>query len=308
MRRREKFHFSNLQIDLVYDLLRKTSGIDRRMIRHLAATLGLLFALSACATSSSSDDVPEDNVLAPLAPPEEVFVPSVPGAEPGYWFVGEQFSGQMSYIETPAGVEILYTHHLAGAPELIGELDPASDWLSNGQREFSGTSDRGVKIDIAMTFEPCEVRGRNHARSVDVRLGRLRYSGCATETGPFPAWSDGLYEFLPAIDACLAAGTSSTLPILHARYERGQTLIRARFGEAGDLWECAVRDGAARWYELGDSSFMPLDQDSVIYVVGRRPRDLDGCYHWETVLNDRGRAIGALGEDACGMTSPPPQS
>ena len=283
------------------------------MTKQFAFAAMIMAMVSACASvepspQSQTQAEPPQGLLAPLGPPVEVFVPTVPGAEPGYWIIGEQFSGQISYEDGPGGVEILYAHTRVGAPELIGDLSPASNWMSSGRRVFSGVSDTGVGISIAMTFQPCQMRGRTHARRASISIGNDRYQGCVTETGPFPAWSESLTSMQSSINACLSAATSPNVPIVHARSELGRDLIRARFGADEALYECAVERGVARWYALDAGAFTPNGQDRTVYVAGRRPASLDGCYAWENVLDASGRQIGALGEDACGVSVAPGRS
>lgn len=276
-------------------------------MRWFGAGLLALWA-TGCATTPQPEPV-NPNLLAPLGPPEEVFVPSVPTAEPGFWLIGEQFSGQISFEPAPSGALILYRHTLAGAPELVGELTPDPAWMSDGQRRFEGVSDRGVEIEIEMRFQPCHMRGRDHVRQVNVRLGRLSYSGCTSETGPFLTWSENWAFVRPGIEACLAEPPAREPgQVLHARTEAGLTIVRARFGDPNARYECIFGEGRTRWRALDRRIAPSRGEGEVVFAPGRRPRDSEGCYNWETVRDGQGRVIGALGEDACGFGAAPPGS
>jgi len=232
---------------------------------------------------------------------------SAGSSAPGYVLAGAAFAGLIEFDEQDGRPVILYRHAVDGAPALVAELDPERSWLSDGVRRFEGVSDRGVPVEVELVSGVCRANGRDHARFVQVRAGRLSYEGCAREVGPRVRWSEALPRYLEPIEACLDASRSSAMAsllasgpprVVHARVEAGAPVIRFKFGETG-RWDCRTGDVRPRWNVVAaDAPDQPGEADPV-YAPGRPPAAGDGCYLWEHVRGTDGAVIGALGDDVC---------
>ncbi|MGJ3232911.1 MAG: hypothetical protein ACFE0P_14070 [Oceanicaulis sp.] len=287
-------------------------------IRHLirfAAVCGAV-SLAACTAVAppSTPDIGQGFTASVPATAGAASAATAASALPGYALAGAAFSGLIEFDEQAGRPLILYQHAVEGAPNLVAELDPAENWLSDGVRRFEGVSDRGVPVTVELVSGQCEAGGRTYARFARVFAGRLSYEGCARETGPHVAWSENLPRFAAPIEACLADSRSSAVAtlraagparVLHARTEAGAPVIRFQFGETG-RWDCRSGDPRPQWRVVADAAPVLPGEGDPVFAPGRAPNAGEGCYLWEHVRGADGAVIGALGEDVCGAGAPPP--
>lgn len=270
------------------------------------AAFGGVLLLTACTTGAPPPDMAQGFEAGSAA--TTASTGSAGASAPGYVLAGAAFSGLIEFDEQDGRPVILYRHAVDGAPSLVAELDPERSWLSDGVRRFEGVSDRGVPVEVELVSGVCRAGGREHARFVQVRAGRLSYEGCAREVGPSVRWSEALPRYLEPIEACLDASRSSAMAslraagparVIHARGEAGAPVIRFQFGETG-RWDCSAGGARPQWSVVAaDAPGQPGEADPV-YAPGNPPAAGDGCYLWEHVRGEDGAVIGALGDDVCG--------
>ncbi|MCP2670839.1 hypothetical protein NHF40_07860 [Maricaulaceae bacterium EIL42A08] len=266
----------------------------------IAAVIASLAA--ACSATTTSSPTAGFEAAAPAAA-------SAPQAMPqaaGYQISGDTFAGDLAFEAQGARVVATYRHAVDGAEMLIAEMDIDQAFLVDGVRRFEGLSDRGVEMMIEMVAGPCAVGGRTYPRFVTVIAGRLMYEGCAREVGPAVTWAEDLPRYLPAIAACEAAGSQSSMAfarrgegaVIHARTDGDTALVRYEYGQSG-RWECAFERGRASWSIVNESAPALADEGVVRFIPGRVPAAGEGCYLYERVERADGSIIGALAHDVC---------
>ncbi|MFP4519093.1 MAG: hypothetical protein ACLFQ5_06535 [Oceanicaulis sp.] len=284
------------------------------------AALGGVLTLAACSAGGpgAAPNVSQGFTAAPAAAASTAGTASnaAVSAAPGYALAGASFSGLIEFEDQAGRPLILYQHAVDGAPNLVAELDPARNWLSDGVRRFEGVSDRGVPVSVELVSGACRANGRTYARFARVQAGRLSYEGCARETGPSVRWSEQLPRYAEPIAACLDAARQTAMAtvraagparILHARNEAGAPVIRFQFGETG-RWDCRAEPRRPQWRVVADAAPALPGEGDPVYAPGAPPEAGEGCYLWEQVRGPDGGVIGALGEDVCasGTGAPPP--
>ena len=273
------------------------------MTRLRLAVSGSIGALAAaCASPGAPLNSAFNTGAASVLAPSQSAAPSLSG----FQINGATFAGDLIFTDRGGRAMATYRHAVDGADTLIAEMNLDEGWLVDGARLFEGVSDEGVPISVELVSGPCEVNGRQHARFARIEAGRLSYEGCARETGPMVSWTEALPLLLPAVAACEAEASRSSIAfvrrgggaVIHAREAGGAAVLRYRFGDSG-RWECTVRADRARWSILPDHSAPQVGEGFPIFIPGRMPSAGEGCYLYERVESEDGELIGAIGHDAC---------
>lgn len=230
----------------------------------------------------------------------------------GYRLVGDGFSSELVFEDEAGEARAAIRHHVPGADPVLGELRFGEPWLADGAHEFSGRSDTGLPLDIVLEPGPCEAGGASYGYFARVQAGRLTYSGCASETGPYRRWSNGLGDYLDAISACQSgartsavmhfAGSGSRM-VIHARAEGPARVVRYEFPGSG-RFDCRVEYGQVQWRPVdGESPVLASERDPV-FLPGVWPEAGEGCMLYARVRDSGGGLIGALGYDVCTAAGP----
>jgi len=277
---------------------------QRKFSLLIAGAAALL--VSACATTPAPMAAP--SLSTDLNPMASTLSAGGAPAAAGYMLSGSQFAGDLRFVDADGHqARAMYAHAVDGGPTVHAELRPDRNWLSDGVRRFTGQSDRGVPITLELEAGPCHLGGRTFGRFVAVFTGRLAYEGCAEETGPQVSWSENLPQYLPMIDACMAATQTSSMAfvrgagrmqVLHVHNQSDAPVVRMRFGDSG-RWDCMLDGARASWRVVSDTAPERPSEADPVYFPGVMPDTGEACYVFERVRDDAGETLGALGYDAC---------
>lgn len=283
-----------------------------RITRHLTIGLGAL-ALSACA------GLPE-TALAP--PPMEAgfaanrAVPRAPEIRSGYVLAGADFDGELVFEDSGGVPGAALRHSVRGADPLYAELSFDEPFLDGGVHAFSGETATGLPVDLVLEHGPCRSGGRDWGYFATLHAGRLRYEGCAGETGPVLRWTNDLAHFLPAVEACQAHARTSALmhfagsgrrEIVHVRREGDADVVRYAFPGSG-RFDCRLRAGQVQWRPVNADSPVEPGEGDPVFLPGHMPEAGDDCRLYARVRDGEGGLIGSLGYDVCtavGAAEPP---
>lgn len=230
------------------------------------------------------------------------------GAEPaGYRLAGDGFSADLVFEDAGGEPRAGLRHTVAGADPLIGELRFAEPWLADGAHAFNGESDEGLPLDLVLEPGPCRAGGAMYGYFATLQAGRLSYSGCASETGPYRRWSNGLGEHLDAISQCQSAARTSAVMhfagsgsrvVIHARGEGADRVVRYEFPGSG-RFDCRVASGRVQWRPVADEAPPLVSERDPVFLPGVWPEAGEGCMLYARVRDSQGGLIGALGYDVC---------
>ena len=290
----------------------------RRILVRFAGLFGLVLLVSACSQTLAPPPAPMAGFSAPadsrtMAPTPSLAPSDRPDAGPvsGYEIDGAGFYGDLHFLEAHGSVHAVYAHAVEGNVTVHAELRPQSPWLRDGVRRFEGFDDNGAAVTVELEAGVCEHNGRSYGRFAHIETEFGAHTGCASEIGPQPSWSDALPSYLPMIQTCLEQSQSSSMAfvrgagraqVLHAEKTGAEGVVRMRFGESG-RWDCALENGQARWRVVSDEAPMRQGEGDPVFILNAMPEDGEACAIYERVVDQDGQVLGALGYDAC-LTGP----
>ncbi|WP_019959872.1 hypothetical protein [Woodsholea maritima] len=281
--------------------------------------IGLGLVVAGCA----SDDVMEPELIptsfiesgASTSAPVRRSTSSRSSIVGGYELIGENFTADITYEDEGDKLAVYYEHRVPGARPLLGDLEMHRPWISEGKRTFDGESYSGLDLKVEMEAGPCRTGGQTFSHFANVQAGRLRYQACAKETGPSESWSEEIFTYLPAIEACQRAAAVRSIAYLrgagerqvtHVRRDGADVVVRFAYPDAGRM-DCVVQDGVRdsqepfiEWTVVLDGEPALDGEGTPVFVLGEMPQNGTACYQWERVRDETGALIGALGHDACG--------
>jgi hypothetical protein len=279
-----------------------------------AGFVGLALLATACSQTVSSPSVPMASFSAPsepriLAPTPSLAPRERPGAEPvsGYEIDGDGFYGDLHFLEEDGVVRALYAHAVEGDVTVHADLRPESHWLSDGVRRFEGYDEDGAPVLVELEAGLCQHNDRRYGRFARIETQAGAYSGCASEIGPQPSWTDALPRYLPIIRTCLDQSQSSSMAfvrgagraqVLHVQATGPDAVVRMRFGESG-RWDCTLEGEQARWRVVSDDAPVRPGEGDPVFILNAMPEAGEACAVYERVVGEDGETLGALGYDAC---------
>lgn len=269
----------------------------------LAGLLGLITGLSACAPTTSGG---LQSAFSPMqAGPD--FAPREPSRPElsGYIAEGPGFMLELVFDEAPDGsVEIGTIIDTGAAALLMPRLHMGEPWLAGGVQRYEGRLDRHGDVTLTLEAGPCAIGDARYGLFSRLDVGGRTYEGCARETGPHVRWTHEIGEFLPAIEACLAANdvpAGSNRRVSLAYRVGGSVIVRFEYPGTG-RFDCHNDEMGLRWREVsGRQPLLPGEGDPY-FLPGRMPEAGEGCFLYERVRGADGRTLGALAHDACAVT------
>lgn len=272
-------------------------------MKHAIAAIVAGLAVTACATTSTSTGTGGAMPMAATAAfdyaPSREEAPRITSSRFGYDLAGENgWTGQMSFIEEGGEPVILLTLYGPDGAPTAAELDIEMPYLADGMRRFTGATNAGEPVFVALQAGPCSAAGRDPTHYADVEVGATQLRGCASENADSERWSRGLMGYLSAIDAC-AREVPDADHVTMAQPSGGGTGVRLA-DPSGRRWECTTRaDGTVNAVRTLDPSDVMLGEGDPIFVRHDLPPNGQGCYAYEAVRHADGRLIGAFGYDTC---------
>jgi hypothetical protein len=222
----------------------------------------------------------------------------------GYELAGDRsaWDASLRFEDSPGEPKLDFAMTRADGVQTGGELVIAMPYLENGVRRFSGVSDSGDAIEVALQAGPCEgaVADEVFGYFATVSINGQALTGCGFEVAAIDRWSNYLFDYLPAIDVCLAefGGRSRHVSVA---YPVGEATGVRVVDESGHTWECVTRDhdsavNAMRPLDAADAVFGEGDP---IFIRGGLPGFGEGCYVYEAIREANGVLIGSFGFDSC---------
>jgi hypothetical protein len=215
---------------------------------------------------------------------------------------GSAWDASLRFEDTPGEPKLDFSMTRTDGVETGGELTIAVPYLENGVRRFSGTSDEGDVIEVALQAGPCQGNAADEVYGyfATVSVNGHATTGCGFEVAAIDRWSNYLFDYLPAIDVCLAefGGRGQHVSVA---YPVGEATGVRVVDETGHTWECVTRDNdsavnAMRPLDAADAVFGEGDP---IFIRAALPGFGEGCYVYEAIREANGGLIGSFGFDSC---------
>jgi hypothetical protein len=272
-------------------------------MKHAIAAIVAGFAVTACATTGSSTGNGAAMPVAATAAfdyaPSRDEAPRITSSRFGYDLAGENgWSGEMRFIDEGGEPVIVLTLYGPDGAPTAAELSIDMPYLGNGMRRFSGETNAGVPVHVALQAGPCSTAGAQPTHYASIEVGTSAMEGCASENAETERWSRGLMGYLSAIDSC-SREVAEVDHITMAQPSGGGTGVRMADRD-GRRWECTTRsDGTVNAVRALDPADVLLGEGDPIFVRSELPPNGQGCYAYEAVRYADGRLIGAFGYDTC---------
>lgn len=275
-------------------------------MKHAICAIVAGLAVTACATTSSGTGMAGAPAPSPVATSAFDYAPSrtdearIASSRFGYELVGaDGWTGEMRFIEEGGEPLIILTLYDTDGAPMAAELSVEMPYLSGGVRRFSGQTNSGNFVEVALQAGPCGRASDDATHFARVEVGDEEMTGCASENAVNERWSRGLMSYLPAIDACMREVPDAEHVTLAQPGNGGGVGVRLA-NRSGQRWECNTRsDGRVNAVRTLDPADAMLGEGDPIFVRSSMPGNGDGCYAYEAVRQPNGDLIGAFGYDTC---------